>query len=122
MVFSSQICSRVKQEIDRIIDSYGIFFGNEFLNMLEELSNCHFINLAQYFPTIESTDKQQGYRRIYTLLNGPHELLREDVHILLRILQEVNKVIETPITIHADFYRDDVAPRWGVNRINVDLD
>jgi len=48
-------------------------------------------------------------------------MLREDIEKILQLLGQTNDLLENPITLGEDFFRDDVTPRWGVNRTNLEI-
>ncbi len=121
MQYSPQVTDRIQSQFETIIDAYGSFLDTETLERLEQLCSCFMFTYFRGFPSIIQTDIQQGFKRAYLMLNGPHELLRADIEIILQLLEESNSLLETPLSLNQDVFRDDIAPHWGVNRTALEI-
>ncbi len=121
MTYSSEVVVRIKNQFDQVIDTYSSSFDPETLELLEKVSNCGIVGYCKHLPTLIQVDKQKGFTRDYLMLNGAHTLLKEDLPIILDLLERVNSVVTPSLSLSSDFGRDDVSPKWGINRTNLKI-
>jgi len=121
MQYTPQVTNRIQSQFETIIDTYGSFLDTETLEKLEQVYNCHLFPYFRGFPAIIQVDIQERFQRHYLMLNGTHEMLREDIKNILQLLELTNSLLDAPISLSQDFSRDDVSPRWGVNRTDLEI-
>lgn len=119
--FISGRSAEIKNQFEASIDAYGYILDNDTLTLIESVCQSGILNYFMQIQAVPQVDQEHGFKREYLMLNGPHEIIREGVPSILKLLEQVNEVLETPIEIHPDFHRDDVSPRWGVNRTRVEI-
>lgn len=121
MTYSSEVVIQLKNQFDQVIDTYGLSLDPETLELLEKVSNCFILGYCTHFRAIIQVDKLKGYKRHYLMLNGYHTMVQEDLPIVLELLEKVNSVVTPSLSLTSDFGRDDISPKWGINRTNIKI-
>jgi hypothetical protein len=106
-----------KQKLEQIVDTYSAFLYAKLIDVLEKITDSHFIHFMPQAKMIPLVDRQQGFKRDYTMLAGMEELVKEHVFLMLQLIEYYNSYADSPIEFNQDIWRDDVAPKWGSSRI-----
>jgi len=107
-----------KEKLEQFIDTYASFLDVRLIDLLERIVNSHFLFLIPQAKSIPNVDRQYGWKRVYTLLSGVEQLVKEHVSLMLELVEYFNSISDLPILLNQEIWRDDVAPKWGSGRVS----
>jgi hypothetical protein len=105
------------QRLEQVVDTYSAFLDTKLIDILERVVGSHFLNVLSQAKMIPLVDRQHGFKRVYTILAGMQEIVKEHVSLMLQLIEYYNSYADSPIEPNQDIWRDDVAPKWRSSRV-----
>jgi len=106
-----------KQKSEQIVDTYSAFLDIKLIDILERITESHFLYFLPQAKMIPLVDRQYGVKRVYTILAGMERIVKEHVSLMLQLIEYYNSYADSPIELDQGMWRDDVAPQWGSSRV-----
>lgn len=106
-----------KQQIEDIVDTYSNFLDANIIDILERITESSFLHFLLQARMVPQVDKQYGFERVYTMLSGAEEILKEHISLMLQLIVFYNSYAVSPMELNQDIWRDDVSPKWGSSRV-----
>ena len=106
-----------KEKLEQVIDTYAASLDVRLIEILERIINSHFVFAIPQLRSLPSIDKQQGFKRRYTMFSGIERFVAEHVTNMLELVEYFNSFSDSKIQLGRDVWRDDVAPKWGSSRV-----
>jgi hypothetical protein len=106
-----------KQKLEQLVDTYSAFLDTKLIDILEKITESLFLNFLAQAKFTPSIDRQYGVKRVYAMLSGMEEIVKEHVSLMLQLIECYNSYADLAMELNQDVWRDDVAPQWGSSRI-----
>jgi hypothetical protein len=108
--------SRIANEFLAIVDRYLPFLNVSFLELVDDVLQCHFPNLLKQLKPARDNIARQGQLQDFSL-NKTKEARDEFFVKLLRLIAYYEVTAGEPLPVPANFGRNDVSPKFGDARL-----
>lgn len=110
---------RFKDDLERVVDKYAIYFDPDTLEVAERLVSSRFIHLTGFFPTMIVQWKQGGVQVPANLLVGLSDMVREHTTAFCNLVEVYNA--EAPedrkVAFGEHMWHNDTSPLIGSGRV-----
>jgi len=114
-------CVEFQKSLDRTIAKYISYLDIDIIDLMEEISNSHFVYFVSQAPEILKFDQQKGLNRPYNLFAGEGiiDFVKDYTSLFSKLISYYNQTVSKgeQIKITENLWRNDVEPLIGSGRI-----
>lgn len=110
-----------KSALTRTLEKYAVFLNPATVELLEELLASSLISVLTQLKSIPHLDQMKGIERSYNFFSGQGmpAIAQQHIDLVKRLAAEADRYLpkEKSIGVDTQYWRDDIAPKFGTARI-----